>query len=65
VTNYIILSRTPDGTWKKHGDPVPASSPKRALRLAEVEEGTWVAVPARSWQPLVVKVERTTKLTIV
>lgn len=66
MTKYIILQQDEQSSlvWLEVGETT-ASSPARALRTYDLEhEGTFVAVPARSWKPLVVKVEQTTKITI-
>jgi hypothetical protein len=64
VTDYLILKfDTETGTWKV-SISTEASSARRALSTAKVEEGEYVAIPARSWKPLTVKVETTTKTTI-
>lgn len=62
MTQYVILN-SQNGAWHEVGRH-QASSPRRALTALGVDEGTYVAVPARSWKPLTVKVERTTRLTI-
>jgi len=71
VTHYIILRENPGSdpdTWHKVDGTFLASSPKRALALANeqtgLKDGKYVAVPTRSWKPLPVKSEQTTKLTI-
>jgi hypothetical protein len=62
MTHYIIL-RWHEDAWKEHG-AADASSPRRALAVANVDAGGYVAIPSRSWKPLTVKVETTTKTTI-
>lgn len=70
MTEYVILRNDPreDGAqsnrWFEVGPTVKASSAKRALSAAEISAGEYVALPARSWKPLTVKVEQTTKVTI-
>jgi hypothetical protein len=63
MTEYVILTETEDGGWRQNGIAT-ASSPARALREAGVSAGNHVAVPRRSWKPLKVKVETTTKIKI-
>ena len=66
MSEYVILKHDEGdiaGTWNEHGKAA-ASSPRAALRNLEVGSGTYVAVPARSWKYLSVKVEQTTKVTI-
>ena len=65
MTDYIILKESEDGAWRPAGTVRETSSPTRAIRVAAANEnGVYVAVPARSWKPLTVKVEQTTKVTI-
>lgn len=67
MTSYLILRKTKDDsydTWEEIEGVVKASSSKRALAIAQVAAGEYVAVPYRSWKPLIVKVEQTTKVTI-
>ena len=64
MTEYIILELGGEaGAWREFGKS-RASSPQRALRSLDLRAGTYVAVPFRSWKPLTVKVEQTTKVTI-
>ncbi len=66
MTEYTLLQRTdtdPD-VWHEFLDTVKASSAKRALASVKLTEGFYVAVPTRSWRPMAVKVEQTTKVTI-
>ena len=71
MTEYIILrsrgtGENPD-TWEQveKNVTIKATSPKRALLVVEgLGEGTYVAVPKRSWKPLDVKIEKTTKVKI-
>ena len=79
-TSYVVLKKIrstatgasassagPQGTvWEELPSVVEASSAAAAVRASVGEaEGVYVAVPARSWQPVTVKVERKTvvKLT--
>lgn len=74
MTEYIILSRFGDDfdkdCWQAIGT-VAARSAKSAIReridgVAQSSEhygdGEYVAVPARSWQPVIVKTETKTAL---
>ncbi len=66
MTDYVILRHDENaapGVWNEFGK-AKASSPGRALRLLNVTDGTYVAVPARSWKYLTVEVKQTTKVTI-
>lgn len=65
MTEYVILQLLDSGHWSEQGK-TEASSPIRALRshVRSGAEGEYVAVPSRSWKPLTVKVEQTTKVTI-
>ncbi len=66
MTDYVILKHDEGeiaGTWNEYGK-ARASSPRGALRSLDVSNGTFVAIPARSWKYLSVKVEQTTKVTI-
>ncbi len=69
---YVVLREQsePDATkqaWTVHGN-VPANSAEAAIRLscklADKPEGTYVAIPWRSWRPVTVKAETTTVLKI-
>lgn len=63
MTDYLIF-KYEELKWE-HISSVVASSPRRALSLGTLDgPGKYVAVPARSWKPLEVKVEQTTKVTI-
>lgn len=66
TTDYLILTKEA-GFWTE-GPTIAARSAKAAIRtyLAEQKatEGTFAAVPARSWQPVTVKTETTTRLTL-
>ena len=64
MTRYLILEYNEEaGSWSGEAI-VSASSPRRALVVGDVKAGTYVAVPHRSWKPLTVTVEQTTKVTI-
>lgn len=76
MTQYIILKRhdslagngelisEPD--WQVWKEGIEARSGEAAIRQAidgEAQEGTYVAVPSRSWEPKSVKVETRITLT--
>jgi len=65
MTDYLILMQDDEqpGVWEQHATAL-ASSPARALRISNLKEGTYVAVPVRSWKPLEVKVEQRTVVTV-
>ena len=65
MTDYLILRQNAEqaGVWIQFAT-ASATSPARALRISNLDEGEYVAVPARSWKPLKVSVEQTTKVTI-
>lgn len=64
-TSYVVLAADArvDGTWKVLG-AAEASSAKVAIQAVvdkmEQKAGSYVAVPERSWHPLIVKVETQT-----
>ena len=69
MTAYIILEKTEEG-WKEIGS-MEARSARSAIReridgagqsSAYKGKGSYVAVPARSWQPVSVEVETKTQL---
>lgn len=72
MTRYLVLRRTgshEDANWAPMNS-VEARSHAEAIRkaVAPKEEqpaatGEFVAVPARSWKPVTVKVETQTKVT--
>lgn len=68
MTEYVILEQNSENhsVWQEKSPEyvVKASSGKRALQAANLGAGVYVAVPARSWNPLVVKTEQVTKVTI-
>lgn len=73
MTDYVVITlpkATPaNGTMAAPSqlsiDKVRASSANAAIRaVAEKKgDGQYVAVPARSWKPVTVKVEQTTKVS--
>jgi hypothetical protein len=68
-TEYIVLRQdVPDGTWKLD-KTVKALSAQAAIRTVvgkptEKTNGTYVAVPARSWKPTKVTAKVETKLAL-
>ncbi len=65
MTEYTILAYNPEtNSWDRVQGNVVASSARRALAASDLEAGEYVAIPARSWKPLTVSVEQTTKVTI-
>lgn len=56
-TEYLILGQNPDGTWVSAAAPVTAASANAAIRATVGQDGTYVALPSRSWKPLVVTFE--------
>jgi len=66
VTEYLLLEKTKDDAWTVAGKKEAASA-RAAIRAALAGEngtaGTFVAIPARSWQPVTVKVETALKLS--
>jgi hypothetical protein len=70
VTSYVVLRLGTSNTWEEvpsafGPDRFKAHSPEAAIKQAAEENGgTFVAVPARSWKPLTVKVEQTRRVTV-
>jgi hypothetical protein len=70
TTAYVVLHGSDDG-WQAHELPVHAVSALDAMKAAALRhlEATgdtptvWVAVPARSWNPMQRTVEQVTKET--
>lgn len=66
-TTYVVLFRDDSGYWTDLVT-IQASSSDDAVRRAVVKTanatGTYVAVPARSWKPVTVTVETSTKLKL-
>lgn len=65
MTHYLILARSKEGGWQElaGGDARSATAAIRDLldgRKSDYSE--YVAVPARSWKPVTVKVETKTTL---
>ncbi len=65
MTEYTLLHYNAEtNSWERIQGNVAASSARRALAATDLEAGEYVAIPARSWRPLTVTVEQTTKVTI-
>ena len=64
MTEYVVFVQLEGGNWEAYGPPVTARSTRSALTQAikSTGGGTYVAVPARSWKPVTVKVETKTAL---
>ena len=67
MTDYMILQRTlyeDVEQWRYRGHEEARSGPSaiRAYLNGSEEDGEFVAVPARSWKPVTVKVETKTAL---
>jgi hypothetical protein len=67
VTSYLILKRDENNHWAEHVY-VDASSGRRAIMALSATEdvtaGEYLAVPQRSFKPMKVALEQTTKITI-
>ena len=63
--SYIVL-RLADGDWREHGPRQQARSAHAAIRQAldQEQSGTYVAIPARSFQPVTVTVQTQTVLKL-
>lgn len=70
ATSYIVLRKDENGRWEDVGRTMQRSA-RAAIQMAldperpigaPVDPGTLVAVPARSWKPVTVKVETKTAL---
>jgi hypothetical protein len=62
-TEYVILSKDDSGLWSDSGKPVKARSAEAAIRSVGAE-GTYVAIPSRSFKPVTVKAEVVTTLKL-
>lgn len=69
MTSYVILKQDPEtgsgSRWIEWGTE-EASSSARAIKAVadDAGGGVYIAVPARSWRPLTVKVEQKTSVTV-
>lgn len=63
MTRYLVLSKDSSGFWSE-ADTVEAVSADAAIRVVAVGNGTFAAVPARSWKPRKVSVEVKERLTL-
>jgi hypothetical protein len=64
-TTYIVLRKLNElGGWGLENLAVEASSAETAIRKSEPSEGTYVAVPARSWKPVQVRTETQTVIRL-
>lgn len=66
ATEYLILAQDKTGYWTEQ-KKIKARGSNAALREwlkgTTAVEGTYVAVPSRSWKPVTVSTETQTKLT--
>lgn len=61
TTEYVVLRQMPEGPiWEEVGTASGMNAQQAIKQVAE-GEGTFIAVPARSWKPLTRKVETVTK----
>ncbi len=60
-TDYVILRQTKPGEYE-HIVNVNATSAHTALRGYSLDEGTYIATPARSFKPVKLIVERTERI---
>lgn len=77
-TDYVVLRQSPDrergGIWQHDPQIYKATSASKAIRLAaesatgsengEAFEGTFVAVPLRSWSPVKIGWEHTRRIVV-
>jgi len=71
-TEYVVLRRgTHDASppvvethWAEIGRGVFSGAQAAILGIAGENDGEYVAAPSRSWRPRVVRVKKTTKVTI-
>ena len=67
-TEYVILvGGETNGSWEQEDVKIEATTPKAAVRKfvngsVRAAEGTYVAVPARSWRPMAVRSQVETRL---
>ena len=68
-TEYVVLRKTEakqandlpmDNTWQvmNQGKTYSAATAQAAIKEATDGEGTFIAVPARSWKPMTRKIEK-------
>lgn len=62
ATDYIVLNRDNSGYWAQE-KTVQARSAEAAIRQIG-KEGTYVAIPQRSWKPVTVRAETQTVLRL-
>ena len=66
MTAYLVFQKTTDDAWAQVGpDRVEASTSRAAITAAlknRDAEGSFVAIPERSFRPVTVKVETKTAL---
>ena len=67
-TEYQILvafsASNGDNAWKEFGVVKARSANEAIKQAAGATPGSFIAVPARSWKPVTVKVEQTTRITL-
>lgn len=63
VTEYVVLQASGDDEWMVV-DTVQARSATAAIRAAITGDGQYVAVPARSWQPVTAKTETSVRTVL-
>jgi hypothetical protein len=63
ATKYLVLSKDSSGFWNE-AETVTAVSADAAIRVVAVANGTFAAVPARSWKPRKVTLEVKERLTL-
>jgi len=64
TTEYVVLKETGDRSYEEVSTLRAANADiaiKLALELAELSEGTYVATPLRSWNPITVRTEKVTR----
>ena len=64
MTCYMILVRCGPGVWEET-HMVQANSTAQAVVRLEGDDGTYVAVQERSWQPVELRTETFTRVTVV
>lgn len=63
MTKYLILTRNLGGDWTAY-ETFEAHSAGQAVKLAAEQEGdgTYVAIPAKSFKPVTVRTETVTRV---